>query len=132
MQPVVWTLIGLIAYVCGLVIIVTMTPRLWKFRYDEWMFMGYAVVVVSGGILVFVPLGITFALFNGSFEVKVFDFLLLVGIFIVGLRMSLRSFRPRYVSGTFQVSRILAGGFCLLLLVASIYCIILLFLPPQS
>ncbi len=132
MQPVVWTLIGLIAYVCGLVMLVTMTPRLWKFRYDEWMFMGYAVVVVSGGILVFVPLGITFALFNGSFGVKVFDFLLLVGIFIVGLRMSLRSFRPRYVSGTFQVSRILAGGFCLLLLVASVYCIILLFLPPQS
>ena len=132
MQPVVWTLIGLIAYVCGLVIIVTMTPRLWKFRYDELMFMGYAVAVVSGGILVFVPLGITFALFNGSFGVKVFDFLLLVGIFIVGLRMSLRSFRPRYVSGTFQVSRILAGGFCLLLLVASVYCIILLFLPPQS
>ena len=132
MQSVVWTLIGLIAYVCGLVIIVTMTSRLWKFRYDEWMFMGYAVAVVSGGILVFVPLGITFALFNGSFGVKVFDFLLLVGILVAGLRMSLRSFRHRYASGTFQVSRILAGSFCLLLLAASVYCIILLFLPPQS
>jgi len=132
MQPVVWTLIGLVAYVCGLVIIITMTPRLWKFRFDEWIFMGYAVAVVSGGILVFVPLAITFALFNGSFGVKVFDFLLLVGIFVVGLRMSLRSFRPRIVGGTFQVSRILAGGFCLLLLAASIYCIVLLFLPTQA
>ena len=94
--------------------------------------MGYAVAVVSGGILVFVPLAITFALFNGSFGVKIFDFLLLVGIFVVGLGMSLRCFRPRYVSGTFQVSRILAGGFCLLLLAASVYCIILLFLPPQT
>ena len=75
---------------------------------------------------------ITFALFNGSFGVKILDFLLLAGIFVVGLRMSLRSFRPRYAGGTFQVSRILAGSYCLLLLAASIYCIILLFLPPQS
>jgi hypothetical protein len=131
MQPVVWTVIGLVAYVCGLTIIITMTPRLWKFKFDEWMFMGYAVAVVSGGILVFVPLAITFALFNGSFGVKIFDFLLLVGIFVVGLRMSLRSFRPRFAGGTFQVSRILAGSFCFLLLAASIYCIILFFLPTQ-
>jgi hypothetical protein len=132
MQPVVWTIIGLIAYVCGLVILVTMTPRLWKFRYDEWMFMGYAAAVVSGGILVFVPLGVTFALFNGSFGVKIFDFLLLVGIFVIGLGMSLRSFRPRHAGGTFQISRILAGSFCLFLLAASVYCIFLLFLTPQS
>ena len=132
MQPVVWTLIGLIAYVCGLVILITMTPLVWKFRYDEWMFMGYAVVVVSGGIMVFVPLAITFALFNGSLGVKIFDFLLLVGIVVVGLRMAMRSFRPRYAGGTFQVSRMLAGCFCLLLLAASVYCIILLFLPPQA
>ena len=132
MQPVVWTIIGLIAYACGLAIVISMTPRLWKCRYDEWMFMGYAVAVVSGGILLFVPLGITFALFNGSFGVKIFDFLLLVGIFVVGLRMSLRSFRPRFAGGTFQVSRILAGSFCLLLLAASIYCMILLFVPSQA
>ena len=132
MQPVVWTLIGLIAYVCGLVIVITMTPRLLKFSYDEWKFMGFAVAVVLGGIMAFVPLAITFALFNGSLGVKIFDFLLLVGIFVVGLRTSLRSFRPRNAGGTFQVSRILAGSFCLLLLAASVYCIILLFLPPQS
>ncbi len=132
MQPVFWTSIGLIAYVCGLVIVVTMTPRLGKCRYDDWMFMGYAVAVVSGGILLFVPLAITFALFNGSFGVKIFDFLLLSGIFVVGLRMALHSFRPRIASGTFQVSRILAGSFCLLLLAASIYCIILLFVPTQA
>ena len=132
MQLVVWTLIGLIAYVVGLAIVITMTSRLWKFRYDEWRFMGYAVAIVSGGILVFVPLAITFALFNGSLGVKIFDFLLLVGILVVGLRMSLLSFRPRNAIGTFQVSRILAGSFFLLLLAASVYCIILLFLPPQA
>jgi hypothetical protein len=132
MQPYVWTIFGLVAYVCGLVILITMTPRLLKLRYDEVQFMGIAVVVVSGGILAFAPLGITFALFNGSFGVKIFDFVLLVGIFVVGLIMALRSFRPRYVGGTFQVSRILAGSYCFILLAASIYCIILLFLPAQT
>jgi hypothetical protein len=132
MQPVVWTIIGLVAYVCGLVIVLIMTPRLFKLRYDEALFMGIAVAVVSGGIMAFAPLAITFALFNGSIGVKIVDFLLLAGIFAVGLSMSLRSFRPRYAGGTFQVSRILAGSYCLLLLVVSMYCIFLLFLPPQS
>jgi hypothetical protein len=132
MQIALWTLIGLIAYVCGLAIVITMTPRLLKLRFDEGLFMGVAAVVVFGGILAFAPLAITFALFNGSFGVKVLDFLLLAGIFVVGLRMSLRSFRPRYKAGTFQASRILAGCYCLLLLAASVYCIVLLFLPALA
>jgi len=132
MQPVIWMLIGLVAYVCGLILVIAMTPRLLNLRYDEGLFMVIAVAVVLGGILAFAPLAITFALFNGSFGVKILDFLLLAGIFVVGLRMSLRSFRPRYGSGTFQVSRILAGSYCLLLLAASTYCIIVLFLPTQS
>ena len=132
MPPALWTLIGLVAYVCGLVIVITMTPRLVRLRFDEGLFMGIAAADVLGGMLAFAPLAITFALFNGSFGVKVLDFLLLVGIFVVGLRMSLRSFRPRNAGGTFRVSRILAGSFCLLLLAASVYCIILLFLPPQA
>ncbi len=94
--------------------------------------MGLAAADIVGGMLAFAPLAITFALFNGSVGVKVLDFLLLVGIFFVGLRMSLRSFRPRSSEGTFQVSRILVGSYCLLLLAASAYCIVLLFLPPQS
>jgi hypothetical protein len=132
MQPVIWMLIGLVAYVCGLILVIAMTPRLLNLRYDEGLFMVIAVAVVLGGILAFAPLAITFALFNGSFGVKILDFLLLAGIFVVGLRMSLRSFRPRYGSGTFQLSRILAGSYCLLLLAASMYCIIVLFLPTQT
>lgn len=132
MQPVIWTIIGIVAYVCGLVILITMTPRLLKLRYDEGLFMGIAVVVVSGGILAFAPLAITFALFNGSFSAKILDFVLLIGIFVVGLIMALRSFRPRYVEGTFQVSRILVGSYSFILIAASMYCIILLFLPTQT
>jgi hypothetical protein len=132
MQIALWTLIGLVAYVCGLWIVMTMTPRLLKLRFDEGLFMGFAAADVLGGMMAFAPLAITFALFNGSFGVKILDFLLLVGIFFVGLLMSLRSFRPRSSEGTFQVSRILVGSYCFLLLAASAYCIVLLFLPPQS
>src|SRR4249920_1383966 len=99
MQLALWTLIGLVAYVCGLAIVLTMTPRLLKLRYDEGLFMGIAAADVLGGMMAFAPLAITFALFNGSFGVKILDFLLLAGIFVVGLRMSLRSFRPRYAGG---------------------------------
>src|SRR6266849_3512856 len=130
MQPVVWTLIGLVGYIGGLVIVLIMTPRLLRFRFDEGLFMGIAAADVLGGILAFAPIGITFALFNGAIGIKILDLLLLVGIFMVGLRTSLRSFRPRYMAGTFQVSRILAGSYCLLLLAAAIYCIVLLFLSP--
>ena len=132
MQIALWTLIGLVAYVCGLWIVITMTPRLLKLRYDEGLFMGIAAADVLGGMMAFAPLAITFALFNGSFGVKILDFLLLVGIFYVGLRMSLHSFRPRSIGGTFRVSRVLVGSYCLLLLAASVYCIVLLFLPSQS
>lgn len=127
MQHVIWTLIGLVAYICGLVIIVAVTPRLWRLRFDEGLFMATAAADVLGGILVFAPIGITFALFNGTFGIKALDFLLLVGIFIVGLRMSLRSFRTRYKGGTFQLSRIIVGSYSLLLVAAAVYSIVLLF-----
>ncbi|SRR6266487_2489361 len=132
MQPVLWTLIGIIAYICGLVIIVMVTPRLLKLRFDEGLFMGMAAADVFGGILAFAPIGITFALFNGAFGIKILDFVLLVGILIVGLRTSLLSFRPHYMGGTFQSSRILAGSYCLLLLAAAVYCLVLLFVSTTS
>lgn len=127
MQHVIWTLIGLVAYICGLVMIVAVTPRLWRLRFDEGLFMAFAAADVLGGILAFAPIGITFALFNGTFGIKALDFLLLVGIFIVGLGMSLRSFRTRYKGGTFQLSRILVGSYSLLLVAAAVYSIVLLF-----
>ncbi len=127
MQRVLLTLIVLVAYICGLVIIVAVTPRLWRLKFDEGLFIGIAAADVLGGILAFAPIGITFALFNGAFGIKVLDFLLLVGIFIAGLRTSLRSFRPRYKGGTFQLSRILVGSYSLLLVAAAVYSIVLLF-----
>src|SRR5258707_11053585 len=134
MQPVLLTVIGVIAYIFGLLIIITVTPRLLKLNFDEGLFMGIAAADVFGGILAFAPVGITFALFNGRFGIKILDFLLLVGILIVGLRMSLRSFRPRYPAGTFQVSRILAGRQCLFVLGACLlgFCVLFLWSEFES
>lgn len=132
MQPVLWTVIGLIAYVGGLVIVVNATPRLLKLSFDEGLFMGIAAADVLGGILAFAPIGITFALFNGAFGIKVLDFLLLAGILFVSLRMTLRSFRPRYMGGTYRASRILAGSYCALLFAAAIYALILLFVQSLT
>src|SRR5260370_25028708 len=94
MQPVLLTVIGVIAYIFGLLIIITVTPRLLKLTFDEGLFMGIAAADVFAGILAFPPVGITFALFNASFGTNMLDCLLLLAILIVGLRTSLRSFRP--------------------------------------
>lgn len=129
MQQFLVTLACLIAYAGGLVILVKVTPRLFFLSFDEGMFMGIAAVDVCGAILVFGAVAITFALFNGSLPTRGLDFFLLVGILIVAIRMALRSFRPRGIKGTFPVSRIVAGSYCLLLCVAAFYLIVWLFLP---
>ncbi len=125
------TLASLIAYIGGLFIVIKVTPLLLFRQYDEGLFMGIAAADIVGGILAFAAVMVTFALFNGTQNVitKIFDTVLLVGIFLIAVRMSLHSFRPRIVAGTFRVSRVLAGSFCLLLTLAAIYAIVLLFLP---
>jgi len=129
MQQFLLTLACLIAYAGGLVILVKVTPRLLGLSFDEGMFMGIAAADVFGAILAFGAVGITFALFNGYLAIRGLDFLLLVGILIVGIRMSLRSFRPHSIKGTFPVSRVAAGSYCLLLCVAALYLMVWLFLP---
>lgn len=129
MQSFLLALASLIAYAGGLVILMKVTPLLLARSFDQGLFIGFAAVDVVGGILAFGAIMVTFALFNGSFGVKVLDFLLLVGLLIVAVRMSFRSFRPRTIAGTFRFSRILAGGFCLLLTVAALYAMVLIVLP---
>ena len=125
------TLASLVAYAGGLVIVIKVTPLLLSRQYDEGLFLGIAATDIVGGILAFAAVMVTFALLNGAQNLitRIFDATLLVGILVITVRMSLRSFRPRIVAGTFLVSRILAGGFCLLLTFAALYAIVLLFLP---
>src|SRR6266566_3457918 len=121
MLYVLWTLASLIAYVCGLIILVKVTPLLLSRSYDEGLFMAIAAGDVFGGLFVFGAVALTFALFSGSFAIRVLDFLLLVGIIIVSARLSYISFR--------RASRIVAGTYCLFLVLAALYYMVLLFTP---
>ena len=128
-SPALWTVFSLIAYICGLAIILNVTPRLCKLAFDEGLFMLIAAADVFGAVFAFGAVGITFATFNGTFAIRVLDFFLLVGLFIVGLRVTLRSLRPYSTWGTVRLSRILAGGFGIFLLLAAFFGLVFLFRP---
>ena len=125
-----WTIACLIAYIAGLVLLMRVTPLLLVRAYDQGLFMAIAAVDILGGIFAFGAVAVTFALFSGNFGVRVLDFLLLVGIVIVGMHMSIRSFRPR-VAKTNRISRIVAGTYCLVLALAALYYLVLLLTPSR-
>ena len=125
-----WTIACLIAYIAGLVLLMRVTPLLLVRAYDQGLFMAIAAVDILGGIFAFGAVAVTFALFSGNFGVRVLDFLLLVGIVIVGIRMSIRSFRPSEAK-TNRISRIVAGTYCLVLALAALYYLVLLLTPSK-
>jgi hypothetical protein len=130
MSDILWTLASLVAYVGGLIILVKVTPLLLTRSYDEGMFMTIAAGDVFGGLFVFGAVTLTFALFSGSFAIRVLDFLLLLGIIIVSARLSYTSFRSSMLR-KYRASSIVAGSYCLLLVLAALYYLILLFTPAQ-
>jgi hypothetical protein len=72
---------------------------------------------------------VTLFLFNGAIGIKILDFILLVGILLLGLRMALFSLRPRLLTNTVRISRIIACIYCLCLALAALYYIIQMFIP---
>jgi hypothetical protein len=130
MQYVLWTLVSIVSYISGLIVIFKITPKLLSRSFDEGMFVGMATVDIIGALLAFGGVVVTFILFNGHFAVRVFNFFLLVGILIIAVRMALYCLKPRY-SGVkqYKVSRLLAGIFCLFLAAAAVSYIVLLFTP---
>ncbi|MEO8973053.1 MAG: hypothetical protein ABI406_15820 [Ktedonobacteraceae bacterium] len=131
MPFVLWTVLCLIAYSGGIVILVWATPHLLARSYDEVLFMGIAAADVFGGMLVFGAVAFTFGIFSGNFGSRVLDFLLLVGILIAGGRMSIRSFRSRYYSGTSLSSCIIAGSYGVFLALASLFYLVMLLVPSS-
>jgi hypothetical protein len=127
MQNVLWTFLSIAAYIVGLVVVVKLTPRLFVHTFDDGVFMGIAAAAIVGALGAFGAVVITFALFNGHPVVRVLNFLLLLGILIVGIQVSLKSFRPRMIGSTVAVSRFLAGGFAVFLIVAAVSLMVRLF-----
>lgn len=87
--------------------------------------MGTAAVDVIGGILAYSAMVVSFYLFSGAFAIRVLDFLLLGGIFVVSVRMARRSLRAG--ASKYDFSRIFACGYCGLLALAALFSIIFLF-----
>lgn len=129
MQYVLWMFACLIGYGAGLFILWKVTPLIIVRAYDEGLFMAIMALDIFGGIFVFGAVAITFALFSGNIPIRTLDFLLLVGIVIMGASMSFRSFRPYRVNGTHFVSRMVAGAYCLALALAATFYLVLLFSP---
>lgn len=128
MSYVFWTLGCLVIYVIGLVILLRVTPFLFFRKYDEGLFMAIAAADIFGGIFAFVGVVIPYALYNGSFVIKLLDFFLLVGVFVVATSLAYRSWRPHMFNTVFS-SRVATGVYTLLLAVAALYSIVLLFVP---
>jgi hypothetical protein len=124
-----WVVGSLVAYIGGLVIIWQVTPRLLGRSYDEGLFMAIAALDIVGALLAFGAVVVTFALFNGAIGIRIMDFLLLVGILLLGVRMAWFSFRPRLLANTVRVSQVIAGVYCLCLALAALYYIVQMFVP---
>jgi hypothetical protein len=95
--------------------------------YDEGLFMGIAALDILGAMLAFGAVVVPLLIFTGALGAKIFDTFLLLGILLLTLRYALRSFRPQFASGTFRLSRILAGCYCLFLAAGAVYYIIAIF-----
>ena len=128
MVYVLWTFACLILYIAGLIILIKVTPLLFTRAYDEGLFMAIAAGDIFGGLFVFGAIAVTFGLFSGNFAIRVLDFFLLLGIIFVGTRLSFRSFRA-HRARTITSSRIVAGVYCLALVLVSLYFMVLLFTP---
>jgi hypothetical protein len=128
MSPVLLTILCLIAYVAGIFIIRYSTSRIVSLQYDEGWFMLIAALDIVGGLLVFAPVGITFALFNAALGVRIIDFIMLAIIIGFSLRLAYRCFRPSShpdpLRGVVKLSSYIAGGYCVLLIAAAFYALV--------
>jgi len=131
MQYVLWVVVSLIAYVAGVYILLRVTPMLLHRQYDEGFFMGIAALDIVGALLAFGGVIIPLLLFSGSLGIRIFAVLFLLGILFVAARLAIRSLRPRMTANTFLISRIIAGTYSILLALASLYCLVLIFIPSR-
>ena len=121
------TVLCLVCYAGGLLLLSRVTPLLLKSGFDDVFFMGLAAAVIIGSLLAFAPVGVLFAFFNSTLLVRIFDVILLLGIAIVAARIAYRCFRPGYRMEVVRLSGILAGSYFLLVLGLTTYAIVLMF-----
>jgi hypothetical protein len=124
-----WTLLSIVSYIGGLIVIIKVTPKLSTRPFDEGMFMGMAAVDIIGALLAFGGIVVLLTLFDGSWPIKGLAFVLLVGILIVSARVTLSCLQPRVVDRALPISRVLAGSYGLFLAAAALFCMVKIFMP---
>ncbi len=128
MQYVLWVLVSLIAYAAGVVVLLRVTPMLLHRQYDEGLFMGVAALDILGAFLAFGGVIIPLLLFSGALSVRILGIILLIGILVVAVRLARRSLQTRVVTGTFNISRIIAICYSVFLALASLYYMVQIFI----
>jgi hypothetical protein len=125
MEDMLVSLLCILAYIVGLVIIWKVTPRLLSHSFDELTFVGVAALDIAGAFLAFGAIVVTLGLFNGAFGIKLMDLLLLIGILAVSVSMTLFCLRSH--AKPFRISQCLAAAYCIFLVGAAVYYTIQLF-----
>ena len=82
MSPVLLTFLSLAAYICGLVMLVKVTPHLLKRNFDEGFFMGIAAADILGGAE---PAGTANALVTTGFAPNAADASLFISAGVIGI-----------------------------------------------
>nr|BBH95960.1 hypothetical protein KTA_41590 [Thermogemmatispora argillosa] len=133
MSTFLFILLGLLVYIVALVILARATRRLRYYRIDEAGFLGMAALDIVAGILLFSAVATPLVLLTGStvetIEGRALSILLLLGIVLVAGGTAWRSLGWSPSAQT--LSRLLAGLYCLLLIVAALVCMVLIFLPGR-
>ncbi|WP_376796820.1 hypothetical protein [Thermogemmatispora sp.] len=124
-------LLSLVAYIAALIILVRATSRLRYYRFEETAFLGMAALDIVAGILLFSAVLTPLVLLTGStveiIEGHALAVLFLLGIVLVSGGTAWRSLSWSPSAQT--LSRLVAGLYCLLLVLAALVCMVLIFLP---
>jgi hypothetical protein len=126
MQAFLATLVSLVAYIVGLILVVQVTRKLLFYSYDSAWFMVFAVLDILGAFLIFGSIFISLAVSGGNLGIRALDFILLVIVILITGSVALSCFFNSR-RGVQFISRYGAGVFCLFLSFAALCEIVWLF-----
>lgn len=121
MSPALWGVFCFVSFCGGALILLFVTPRLLKYAFDDPFFIGLAAAIIIGGVLLFAPVGIIYAISNGSPGARFVDILLLALIGGIAVLVGRRCVWPPVSAVVNQVTGILAGSYCALLVLVALY-----------
>lgn len=128
-----WTLtfVSLGIYIVGLIMLTRSSSSIVRRAFDEALFTAVSAIAILGAMLTFTAVAVTYFAWSGSFGARLLDIILLFILFIITIRTSFSTFRPRsgIGIGSYRISRVMAGIFYLLLSIAAVGVLVLVVKP---